>query len=185
MEKVKKTSRSNKKELDTIQSNLSFSYLHAVVSRVGGSCESTGRTADNMGIDVTLMFQGQFSPRPVYQTIPIIGQLKSTRQPLHIVNGKISYSLCSKQYRKYTQSSTTEFLLFLFALPENPESWLQLTPQELILRKCCYWTSLAGAPPAIEESITIHIPEKNLFNVEQLRQILEMLSKGNRLKYDS
>jgi len=118
MEMVKKASRSNKKELDTIQSNLSFSYLHAVVSRVGGSCESTGRTADNMGIDVTLMFQGQFSPKLVYQTIPIIGQLKSTRQPLRIANGKISYSLCSKQYRKYTQSSTTEFLLFLFALPE-------------------------------------------------------------------
>ena len=179
-----KASDANKVELDTIQSNLSFSYLHAVVSSVGGSCMRTDQVADNMGIDVTLMFQGKFSPRPVLRSIPIIGQLKSCRQSLRVVDGRIGYSLGSEQYRKYTLRSSAEFLLFLFIVPENPETWLELTPQELILRKCCHWTSLNGAPPSAGNNVTVYFPAKNLFNVVQLRKILETLSKGERLRYE-
>lgn len=185
MKKKKGTSGSNKAELDKIQSNLGFSYLHAVVSRAGGSCNRTDQTADNMGIDVYLTFEGNFSPKPVLRTITISGQLKTTRQVLSTSNGRICYSLDAKQYNKYIQRSNVDFLLFLFVVPENVETWLEFTPQELILRKCCYWTSLKGALPSVGSDVTVYFPEKNLFNVEQLRKILAKLSKGEELKYDS
>ena len=187
MKKGRHTSGSNKADLDTIQSNLGFSYLHAVVSYVGGSCIRTDQTADNMGVDVALTFQGDFSPKSIIRTITITGQLKTTRQVLHEFKGRISYSLDSKQYAKYTQRSNVDFLLFLFVLPpKDQKSWLELTPQELILRKCCYWTSLIGAPPLIggQDNMTVYFPEKNLVNTEQLRSILATLSKGEKLKYE-
>ena len=174
-----------KAELDKIQSNLSYSYLHAVVSRAGGACDSPGQTADGMGMDAVLNFVGQFSPKPTFRKISITVQLKSTRQTLRLINGRFSYAVKSEQYRKYTELSPTEFLLVLFVLPDDPGEWLKLTPQELTLKKCCYWTSLNEAPPWSGSDVTVHIPEKNLFNVEQLHQILAKLSIGERLKYES
>jgi hypothetical protein len=184
VKKGRKPSAPEAAELTAIQSNLGFSYLHAIVSRVGGSCAGTPPTADNMGIDVSLTFQGEFSPKPVYRTISINGQLKTTRQVLRESKGRISYSLDSKQYNKYIQPSRVDFLLLLFVLPEDSEKWLELTPQELILRKCCYWTSLKGAPPSAGANVTVYFLEKNLFDVDQLRAILAKLSTGERLYYE-
>lgn len=48
-----------------IKSNLSFSYIHAVASRLGGSCQPTDKTADNMGVDARLTFQGDFSAKSI------------------------------------------------------------------------------------------------------------------------
>jgi len=93
--KRQKASSPDTAELTAIQSNLGFSYLHAVVSRAGGSCEETHRTADNMGIDIRLEFQGIFSPTPIFRSISIIGQLKTTRQVLRESAGRISYPLDS------------------------------------------------------------------------------------------
>jgi len=127
-------------------------------------------------------FKGNYSPKPIYGRVDIDVQLKSTRQTLPVVNGKISYPIESEQYRKYTLTSPTEFLLILFVLPDDSTEWLELTPDELILRKCCYWTSLNEAPPWTGSDVTVRIPEKNLFNVEQLLKIVTKLSEGERLK---
>ncbi len=174
----------NANELNTIQSNLSFSYVHAVVSRLGGACSLLGKTEDDMGIDATLTFTGNYSRKPVFTQISINIQLKSSRQILTVADGKISYPLTAAQYQKYTQRSTTEFLFILFCVPEHPEQWLSLSENELILRKCAYWTSLNDAPPCTGGGMTIHIPKKNLFSVENVRNdILATLSKAQRLKY--
>ena len=137
-----------------------------------------------MGIDAILHFKGKFSSKQIFWKFPIDVQVKSTRQTLPVVNGKISYSIKSEQYRKYTEPSLAEFLLVLFVLPDDPTEWLELTPDELILRKCCYWISLKDAPPWTGSDVTVRIPEKNLFNVEQLHKIVIKLSEGERLKYE-
>ncbi|MDR2117151.1 MAG: DUF4365 domain-containing protein [Planctomycetaceae bacterium] len=171
----------NKIELNKIQSNLSFSYLHAVVSRAGGICEQTNRDADNMGIDARLTFSG----KKKIKIIDINVQLKSIRQKPIIVDNKIHYSLTAKQFDKYTQKSTTPFLFILFHVPDNPKDWLSLSENELILKKCSYWTSLTGAPPCEGNSTTIFIPTKNLFSVEQLQTLINKLSEEKELRYES
>jgi hypothetical protein len=174
-----------KVELDTIQQNLSYSYLHAVVSRAGGGCVEATKTVDDMGIDVLAEFNVPSSSKKVkFTSISLRVQLKSTRRELKPLSGKVSFSLPVAQYEKYRQPSTTELLFVLFSLPEDPKEWLSLTPDEMILRKCAYWTGLVGAPSASGQSTTIHIPANNLFTVEQLQQnILKPLSEGMRLHY--
>jgi len=185
MKRAQKTASSrDKAELDKIQSNLSYSYLHAVVSRAGGACALSVPTADGMGVDATLHFKSNYVPKQIYGRVDIDVQLKSTRQILPVVNGKISCPIESEQYRKYTLTSTSEFLLILFVLPTDPAEWLALTPQELTLKKCCYWTSLNEAPLWTGSDVTVRIPEKNLFNVEQLHKIITKISEGERLKYE-
>ena len=174
-----------KAELDSIQMNLSFSYLHAVVSKAGGGCVQTGKTEDDMGIDAKISFKGEFSRKPLYSAFNIDVQLKSSRQKLAESDENISYSLKKKQYDKYTSRSSHESILVLFCLPDAPELWLAHSEEELILRKCAYWTSLKGAPPCKNDSITIHFPKRNVFDVEHLHQILAVLSKGKGLSYGS
>ena len=38
-------------------------------------------------------------------------------------------------------------LLVLVLIPRDPASWLQCSPDQLVLRHCAYWLSLAGARP--------------------------------------
>ena len=175
----------NKNELDTIQQNLSYSYLHAVVSRAGGGCVEATKTIDDMGIDVLTEFEiSTASKKAMFTSISLRVQLKSTRRPLKPHTGKVGYPLPVARYEKYRQPSTTELLFVLFSLPEDPKEWLSLTPDEMILRRCAYWTGLVGAPPATGQSTTIHIPANNLLTVEQLQQnILKPLSEGMRLNY--
>jgi hypothetical protein len=169
-------------ELNKIQSNLSFSYLHAVVSRAGGSCERTHDDADGMGIDARLTFEGNGKVK----VIDINVQLKSTRKQLSLNNGKYSFPLNADEYKKYTQTSITPFLFVLFCLPENCDDWLTLTEEQLVLRKCSYWTSLIGAESCERnQGRTIYVPEKNVFSVQQLEKIVQILSNGEMIYYES
>jgi hypothetical protein len=167
--------------LNEIQENLSFSYLHAITSKAGGICTATARGEDNRGLDARLIF----TANGIYRQVEIGVQLKSTRTCLTIVDSKISYAIHADQYKKYTQKSTTQLLFVLFCLPENPNEWLNLTENELILKKCAYWTGLKNAPSCTGDSITIHIPQRNLLSAEQLQSIVNRISNGEELVYES
>jgi hypothetical protein len=129
-------------QLNEIQENLSFSYLHAITSSAGGICSATSRGEDNRGKDARLTF----TTDGIITNVDIDVQLKSVRTKLTVNNGKISHSISTDQYKKYTQKSTTPLLFVLFCLPENKEEWLTFTQEELILKKCAYWTGLQCAP---------------------------------------
>lgn len=74
-------------------------------------------------------------------------------------------------------------------LPEEEmyDSWLELSPEQLVVKKCMYWTTLRNAPALAEErkTTTVHFPKKNLFSPEGLRNdILKPLSEGKDLNYE-
>jgi hypothetical protein len=126
-----------------------------------------------------------FTACGMYKQVEIDVQLKSVRTNLTINDGKISYSIPSDQYKKYTQKSTTQLLFILFCLPENQDEWLTLTEDELVLKKCAYWTGVKNAPLCNRDSITIYIPQKNLLSVAQLQTIVNDISNGKELIYES
>jgi len=51
---------------------------------------------------------------------------------------------------------------------------------QLRLVKCAYWASIRDAEPLDEgvDSKVVHLPEKNLFNVEQLLGIMCRVGEG-------
>jgi len=65
-------------------------------------------------------------------------------------------------------------LLVLVLVPKGIEGWLALTPEQLILRRCAYWVSLAGQPPTTNEtSVRVHVPRTNLFDVASLEGLMQ------------
>ncbi|MDR2762057.1 MAG: DUF4365 domain-containing protein [Planctomycetaceae bacterium] len=174
----------NKNFLDKIQKNLSYSYLHAIVSRLGGSCEPTTQDADNEGIDAHLIFQDNFSPKQIINRVQIDVQLKSTRQNLKIKNNKIIYSLPESQYNRYILPATVQLVFILFCVPSKLSDWVSLSDDELILRKCAYWTSLNNAPYCDKKTATIQIPTKNLITDKSLFTIVKIISEGGKINYE-
>lgn len=56
---------------------------------------------------------------------------------------------------------------------------MTITQDELILRHRAYWLNLQGyEETANQSSVTVHIPEENLFNVESLRTLMEQSRTG-------
>lgn len=64
-------------------------------------------------------------------------------------------------------------------VPENPAHWLDCSQEQLVLRRCAHWMSLAGAPPtANERSVTVYVPRANLFTVESLSGLMRTINEG-------
>jgi len=52
-------------------------------------------------------------------------------------------------------------------------------PEKLILRRCAYWLNLSGREETVNQSsVTIRIPEVNLFTVEAMRHLMEQSRLG-------
>ncbi len=106
-------------------------------------------------------------------------QVKSTRAVLE-GGDHVSYSLKRKNYDDLSLPELlAPRLLVLVVVPEDPADWLHTSPEQLVLRHCAYWLSLAGAPPTDNErSVTVQVPRANLFTVEGLTSLMQRINEG-------
>lgn len=176
----------------TIRCELSHAFLQTVIAYFGCEYQRSHAPADMYGIDATGSFRGVWAEEPSRHDIDIKFQLKSTSTNFTQAETYFGYSLDRKDYEKYHKNAQgpDNHLLLLMLLPEEVayESWLELSPEQLILKKCMYWVSLRNAPRIAEDkqNITVRFPKKNLFSPEGLRtDILKPLSKGVELNYES
>ena len=71
-------------------------------------------------------------------------------------------------------------LLVVLGLPYEEEQWLTITDESLVMRRCAYWLDLKGAEERENvSSVTVLIPVTNVFNVENLRSLMEQARKGS------
>jgi hypothetical protein len=175
-----------------IQSELNRAYIHAAASRVCCACQWADRQTDNFGIDLTIRFKGDISTLQglkVSQTVVFDVQLKSCSQSVQydkqdrIIFDGLKKS-CYDDLRNDNRNPSA--FLILFILPENPDEWLKLDEESLILQKCAYWVSLRGAPKCDTVTKRIFFPKKQLFNMEQLaNHILPTLATEKEFYYVS
>jgi len=169
-----------------IKSELSVAYVHAVVSRLGCACQITGRSVDNMGIDLILKFRGTFDSIG-YRNITLDVQVKSTASTLkYDSQGRIILDgTSSAVYNDFCEKNRSpSAIIILFVLPDNPDGWVHQDEEHLLMRRCAYWVSLWGAEECKKDTKRIFIPKTQLFCVEQLRdKILMILAKGEKLRY--
>jgi hypothetical protein len=92
----------------------------------------------------------------------------------------IHYPLKRKNYDDLILTNLlTRRLLVLVVLPPQPEAWLSVSPEQLVLRRCAYWCSLAGFPEsANESSVTVHVARANLFDVAALTGLMQEINEG-------
>lgn len=94
----------------------------------------------------------------------------------------ITYKLKAKNYNDLCIRSTTPIVLGLLILPEDSESWMNWSEEELLIHGTMYWENFSFCEPTNNKNtVTVKIRKKKLVSPESLIQILERIAKGEKL----
>lgn len=157
---------------------ISTSFLKAVAAMAG-----TNLSYDvyDYGVD------GTFKPVVIdgarYYTsgFPLDFQLKSSIN-WEINDNHVVYDLEAKTYtdmiRRREQEGAIPLVLILLCLPPERESWLSISEEMLIMKKCCYWYFVEGEPSDNTRTVRIRIPTTNLFCPDALNELLSNVGEG-------
>ncbi|MBR4752084.1 MAG: DUF4365 domain-containing protein [Thermoguttaceae bacterium] len=182
--------------LNDIKEELSYAALHAIVSQAGGGCTKSGRKADNSGCDAYCDLTGPFSDNPrMLRSVTLKVQLKGSSHCSVKKNlrDELFWKLPIKydQLKKYCETPNLILCLFIYPPDEEQLTWLNVTEEQLTLRKSMYWTALTGVLEANEdgekaiESKTIYIPQKNLLTPETLmNNVVKPIADHKELRYE-
>ncbi len=152
---------------------LSRVYAHAVAARAGYTTSEP--SFDRDGVDLSVQAGGAMRPA-------VDLQLKATKRLGSARDGFYRYPLRRRNYDLLITETQTPRLLVVLDLPEDEAQWMSLTEERLILRRCAYWVNLKGQPESSNtQSVTVQIPTGNIFDVEQLRTLMERSRTGSLL----
>lgn len=149
---------------------LSRAYVAAVAA--GAGFTTAAPDFDRDSIDICLSAGGAMRPN-------IHAQLKSTIN-LRIVGEEFKFVLKRKNYEDLRAPTQVPRILIVLALPRSQSSWLNISAQRLILKKCAYWISLKGQSdlPERQQSATVSIPASNIFDVDTLVGLMDKARLG-------
>lgn len=152
------------------EEGLSRAYVQAVAARAGYVTASYDLDRD--GIDLRIQAGGEM--RPALEL-----QLKATVNIGKPREGLFRFSLKRRNYDLLREPTQTPRLLVVLDLPKEEEQWMTITEEELVLRRRAYWLNLIGFEETTNrESITVHIPTQNVFDVNCLRTLMEQSRRG-------
>ncbi len=158
--------------LNEQKEQFSLAYIRAVAAQAG--YQISRPELDNDSVDGTLI--ADFGRRP-----RIDFQAKATSQQIKR-GDNIHFDLKVKNYDDLRSETRTPRLLIVVLMSKEKSQWLTQTQEQLCLRCCGYWVSLEGRQKVRNKtSVTVHIPLVNMFNVEQLVDLMTRAEKGQSL----
>ena len=150
---------------------LSLVYVKALAARTGFVTSVPEPDRDS----VDLRIQAGGPRRPALDL-----QLKATAVLDEPQAGFVPFRLAIKNYDDLRAETQTPRLLVVFELPRDESRWMTVTSEELVLRRRAYWLSLqqGDAGDAGQQTVTVRIPEHNVFDVDALRELMEQSRRG-------
>ena len=149
---------------------LSCIYVRAVAARAGYT--TSVPSPDEDGVDLQVQAGGEMRPG-------LHLQLKATVNLKRRDDGHIHFPLKRRNYDLLRKKTQTPRLLVILDLPKDEDRWMTITADKLVLRHRAYWLNLRGREKTANKvSITVAIPEENLFHVESLRSLMEQSRRG-------
>jgi hypothetical protein len=152
---------------------LSRAYAHAVAARAGYITAVYAEDRD--GVDLRIQAGGD--QRPALDL-----QLKATVNLVKSRDGNFRFRLKLRNYDLLRIVTQTPRLLVVLDLPQDKREWMTITKDDLVLRHRAYWLSLRGYEATVNlSSVTVQIPKKNLFDVNNLRELMNQ-SRGGKIQ---
>lgn len=158
---------------------LSQAYVRAVVAKAGFNLS---KDEFDYGYDGTIKEVEVRNGRYRDTNLVVNYQLKSTCN-IEIENDDVVYDLDKDNYNDLIEVNTMNpQILILVALPSNPDEWLDISPERMIIKRCAWWCSLRGLKETNNSSKKrIRIPAKQLFTPEALIEIFKKVNGGRSL----
>ncbi len=149
---------------------LSLAYARAVAAQAGYT--TAERDFDRDGVDLTIHAGGLIHPAIDLQLKATVNLGKPGKQGF-------SFPLRRRNYDLLREATQIPRLLLVLGLPREEDCWLTVTAEQLVLRRAAYWLNLRGmGEPAGETSVTVYLPEENLFDVNALRNLMDQSREG-------
>lgn len=149
---------------------LSLVYVQAVAAKAGYT--TSPRSLDRDGVDLQIQAGGDMRP-----TLDL--QLKATVNLKMGSDGFVRYPLKVRNYDLLRVGTHIPRLLVVLDLPKDETRWMTVTPRKLILRRRAYWLNLRGRGETRNKfSISVEMPEENLFNVHDLIDLMRQSRGG-------
>lgn len=158
-----------------------MAYVRVIAARAG--CGSSTPTPDDKSVDIQLYRSTLIDGPEIVRSDPEVGiQAKCTAQNL-LKNGVIAFPLPIKNYNDLKKTKLcVPRILVVHLVPPDQQHWLLHSEDEMVIRQCSYWVSLKGLPDTTNnESVTVHVPQKNVFNPAGLLAIMERIERGEPL----
>jgi hypothetical protein len=154
---------------NTRKERFSLAYIAAIAAKAGFDLVEPPVDVDS--IDGALICHAGRRPRIEFQA-------KATARDL-LGDNEIAFPLPVKNYDDLRLDVIIPRYLIVVVLPENDADWLSHSEDELILRHCGYWTSLAGLPDTDNKtSVTVRIPRAQQLNPDALRTLMQTANQG-------
>lgn len=151
------------------KARFSLAYINAVAARAGYDVVEPKVDIDS--VDGMLLTHYGRRPRLEFQA-------KATARDV-VGDEFVTFPLPMKNYDDLRMDVIVPRLLILVVLPERAEEWLSHSEEELILRHCGYWLSLAGQPERENtKTVTVHLPREQRFNPEALHTLMNQANRG-------
>lgn len=161
-----------------IAEDLSRAYVQAVAAKAGVNFSTR---VHDYEVDGTFHPIRIVNSRRVEAGFPLDFQLKASKN-WTINEEHIVYDLEVKTYNdlilRRSTSGATPCILILLCLPENSREWLEISEEQLLLRRCCYWHYLVGNLTENIETIRVRIPSAQRLTSESLLSLLQQVKEG-------
>lgn len=159
--------------------DLSVAYVQAVAAAARVQADFTGR--HDYGVDGVFHQIAVRGSRHVTNGFPLDFQLKASKNWSETA-GVLKFNLEAKTYNdlveRNAQAGAVPMILILLCLPDSIGEWLQIKPEQMILKRCCFWHYLVGAPTGNTTTKVIDIPSSQLLEPGTLISLLDRAQKG-------
>jgi hypothetical protein len=150
------------------QEDLHISYIMALCAGAGISYDIQSHDDDSTD---GIMKKRIYLPGGNFYDVILRIQLKSTYSTSQYTdNGDaITYRLKVKNYNYLCTRSSTPIILGLLILPEDKDTWLTWSTEELLIRGRMYWADFSECEKSDNQvSVTVTIDKNNVINQETL-----------------
>lgn len=160
--------------------SLSLSFITAIAAKAGVACrvpQGVEYGTDAYLVKVKQLTNGKY--RDTGYILPI--QIKATTTSL-IRGDKVIYDIEAEAFNKLAEwEGDSQIILVLFCLPEDPDEWLLLSENELILKRCCYWHILEKTSTSNKRTTRLEIPREQIFTPNIVESLFEKVKRYGEL----
>lgn len=155
------------------QEEISICYFSAIAAKSNTTFNINRRDEDSSDATVTKTILLSDGTKVFASLFFQIKSVYSKRNYFWNRDGNLVYKLNVKNYRDLITPSATPRFLVVMILPENNEDWVNVTIDQMILKKCMYYVSLSGLSPTESQStVDVVLPKENIFNCNSLENLL-------------
>lgn len=164
MESTELLSENDKKE------QLSRVYVAAIASAAGFVVSTPELDRDS--VDVVVSSGGK-------RRASVGFQLKAT-SAADWDGAELKFQLKSKNFNDLVVLRQVPLLLLVMELPSDPHDWLDVSEDQLVLKRCAWWLSIVGQNETEQGSKQVRIPRANQLTVSAMKKLISQ-SESNDL----